>query len=141
MQVEHSHECQSHITTLWPRNYFRTTSSPKALEACHPSRLLGREADGDRPPSARTSQSGGNRGRDKTVTDNVCDIPSGLLAIYGIDVVPLDVRLGTEAEELSGTTPEEFWCRVRATDALAESSAPFSRCFRAAFPRGREDGI
>src|ERR1039458_7365087 len=56
----------------------------------------------------------------KVVTDSVSDIPSDLLARYNIDVVPLDVRLGTEGpKELIGITPEEFWRRVRATGAFA----------------------
>jgi DegV family protein with EDD domain len=77
----------------------------------------------------------------KIVTDNVSDIPSDLLASYGIDVVPLDVRLGAEAVNLRGTTPEEFWRRVRATSAMAETSAPSPGAFVQAFLRAREDGF
>ena len=58
----------------------------------------------------------------KVVTDSMSDIPSDLLAACNIDVVPLDVRLGDE--DLTGATPEEFWRRVRATGAMATTSAP-----------------
>ena len=59
----------------------------------------------------------------KVVTDSVSDIPSDLLAKYDIDVVPLDVRFGTEAQEaLNGVTPEEFWRRVRATGSTRNSA-------------------
>ncbi|MGO9963887.1 MAG: DegV family protein [Acidimicrobiales bacterium] len=77
----------------------------------------------------------------KIVTDNVSDIPGDLLATYGIEVVPLDVRLGPEAEELSWTTPEEFWRRVRATGAMAETSAPSPGAFAEAFLRARDEGF
>ena len=43
----------------------------------------------------------------KVVTDSMSDIPSDLLVAFNIDVVPLDVRLGTE--DLTRATPEEFW--------------------------------
>ena len=78
----------------------------------------------------------------KVVTDSVSDIPRDLLAEYDIDVVPLDVRLGTEPqEELIGATPEEFWRRVRATGAMAETSAPSPGAFAQAFLRARDDGF
>jgi DegV family protein with EDD domain len=78
----------------------------------------------------------------KVVTDSVSDIPSDLLAKYDIDVVPLDVRFGTEAQEaLNGVTPEEFWRRVRATGAMAETSAPSPGAFAQAFLRARDDGF
>jgi DegV family protein with EDD domain len=78
----------------------------------------------------------------KVVTDNVSDIPGDLLAQYGIEVVPLDVRLGTGTpEELGGITAEEFWRRVRATGAMAETSAPSPGAFAQAFLRARDDGF
>ncbi|MGD0439022.1 MAG: DegV family protein [Acidimicrobiales bacterium] len=77
----------------------------------------------------------------KVVTDNVSDIPSDLLAEYDIDVVPLEVRLGPDAEAISGMTPEEFWRRVRATGAMAETSAPAPGAFAQAFRRARKDGF
>ena len=77
----------------------------------------------------------------KVVTDNVSDIPGDLLAQYGIEVVPLDVRLGAGTpEDLGGITAEEFWRRVRATGAMAETSAPSPGAFAQAFLRARDDG-
>jgi DegV family protein with EDD domain len=78
----------------------------------------------------------------KVVTDSVSDIPPYLLARYNIDVVPLDVRLGTEGpKELIGITPEEFWRRVRATGAFTETSAPSPGAFIQAFLRARDEGF
>ena len=66
----------------------------------------------------------------KVVTDNVGDIPGDLVARYNIDVVPLEVRLGTGAqEEPVGIDTEEFWRRVRATGAVAKTSAPSPGAF------------
>ena len=71
----------------------------------------------------------------KVVTDSVSDIPSDLLARFNIDVVPLDVRLGTEGpKELIGITPEEFWRRVRATAAFAEDLGALAWCVRTSLP-------
>lgn len=77
----------------------------------------------------------------KLVTDSASDIPGDLLAEYGIDSVPLDVRLGTEGPEaLAGIGPEEFWRRVRASGAIPETSAPSPGAFTQAFHRARDEG-
>ena len=78
----------------------------------------------------------------KVVTDNVSDIPGDLVAKYNIDVVPLDVRFGTGAqEEPIDTNTEEFWRRVRATGAVATTSAPSPGAFAQSFLRARHDGF
>jgi DegV family protein with EDD domain len=78
----------------------------------------------------------------KVVTDSMSDIPSDLLARYNIDVVPLDVRLGTEGpKELIGLTAEEFWHLVRATGAFPETSAPSPGAFIQAFLHARDEGF
>jgi DegV family protein with EDD domain len=74
----------------------------------------------------------------KVVTDSMSDIPSDLLVAFNIDVVPLDVRLGTE--DLTRATPEEFWRRVRATGAIAKTAAPSPGAFTQAFLRARDEG-
>jgi DegV family protein with EDD domain len=75
----------------------------------------------------------------KVVTDSMSDIPSDLLVAFNIDVVPLDVRLGTE--DLTRATPEEFWRRVRATGAIAKTAAPSPGAFTQAFRRARDEGF
>jgi len=75
----------------------------------------------------------------KVVTDSMSDIPSDLLVAFDIDVVPLDVRLGTE--DLTRATPEEFWRRVRATGAIAKTAAPSPGAFTQAFRRARDEGF
>jgi len=75
----------------------------------------------------------------KVVTDSMSDIPSDLLVAFNIDVVPLDVRLGTE--DLTRATPEEFWRRVRATGAIAKTAAPSPGAFTQAFLRARDEGF
>jgi DegV family protein with EDD domain len=75
----------------------------------------------------------------KVVTDSMSDIPSDLLVALNIDVVPLDVRLGTE--DLTRATPEEFWRRVRATGAVAKTAAPSPGAFTQAFLRARDEGF
>ncbi len=75
----------------------------------------------------------------KVVTDSMSDIPSDLLVAFNIDVVPLDVRLGTE--DLTRATPEEFWRRARATGAIAKTSAPSPGAFTQAFLRARDEGF
>jgi fatty acid kinase fatty acid binding subunit len=75
----------------------------------------------------------------KVVTDNMSDIPSDLLVALNIDVVRLDVRLGTE--DLTRATPKDFWCRVRATSDMATTSAPSPGAFAQAFLRARDEGF
>ena len=77
----------------------------------------------------------------RVVTDSACDLPSNLIEAFGIEVVPLTIRFGTEElvdrEELA---PDEFWTRLTSSDALPETSAPsagaFEACFRDLIHRG-----
>jgi DegV family protein with EDD domain len=70
----------------------------------------------------------------RVVTDSSCDLPSNLVEVYGIEVVPLTIRFGTEElvdrEELA---PDEFWTRLTSSDALPETSAPSAGAFEARF--------
>jgi DegV family protein with EDD domain len=75
----------------------------------------------------------------KVVTDTMSDIPRDLLAAHNIDAIPLDVRLGDE--DLTRATPEEFWRAVRATGAIAETSAPSPGAFTQAFLRASDEGF
>jgi DegV family protein with EDD domain len=77
----------------------------------------------------------------RVVTDSACDLPADLVEALGIEIVPLTIRFGTEElvdrEQLS---TEEFWDRLRASEALPETSAPsagaFEACFRDLAARG-----
>jgi DegV family protein with EDD domain len=70
----------------------------------------------------------------RVVTDSSCDLPPNLIEVYGIEVVPLTIRFGTEElvdrEELE---PAEFWTRLTSSDALPETSAPSAGAFEARF--------
>jgi DegV family protein with EDD domain len=80
--------------------------------------------------------------RIKVVTDSGADIPRDLLAKYHIDMVALDVRLGTdESGNLTGLIPEEFWRRVRASNLMVETSAPSPGAYISAFLRARDEGF
>jgi DegV family protein with EDD domain len=75
----------------------------------------------------------------KVVTDSASDIPSDLLARHNIEAVPLGVRLGDQ--DLTRATPEEFWRAGRASDGIAETSAPSPGAFAEAFLRARDEGF
>ena len=70
----------------------------------------------------------------RVVTDSSCDLPSNLVEVYGIEVVPLTIRFGDEElvdrDELA---PDEFWTRLRSSEALPETSAPSAGAFEARF--------
>jgi DegV family protein with EDD domain len=77
----------------------------------------------------------------RVVTDNAGDLPEALLAAHGVTVVPLDVRLGNiDAAQLRGVSAEEFWKLARASEALAETSAPAPGAFHDAFEAAADDG-
>jgi len=70
----------------------------------------------------------------RVVTDSSCDLPRNLMEVYGIEVVPLTIRFGDEElvdrEELE---PDEFWTRLKSSDALPETSAPSAGAFETRF--------
>ena len=70
----------------------------------------------------------------RVVTDSSCDLPSNLVEVYGIEVVPLTIRFGDEElidrDELA---PDEFWTRLTSSEALPETSAPSAGAFEARF--------
>ena len=77
----------------------------------------------------------------RVVTDSACDLSQDLVDALGIEVVPLTIRFGDEEfvdrDELSA---DAFWDRLRASDALPETSAPsagsFEACYRDLIARG-----
>ena len=70
----------------------------------------------------------------RIVTDSACDLPQELADVLGIEIVPLTIRFGTDEfvdrVELSN---EDFWKRLRASDALPETAAPSAGAFEARF--------
>jgi DegV family protein with EDD domain len=70
----------------------------------------------------------------RVVTDSACDLPQNLVEALGIEIVPLTIRFGDEElvdrEELDS---DEFWNRLKKTDALPETSAPSAGAFEARY--------
>jgi fatty acid kinase fatty acid binding subunit len=70
----------------------------------------------------------------RVVTDSACDLPEELAEVLGIEIVPLTIRFGSEElvdrVELSN---DEFWTRLRASDALPETAAPSAGAFEQRF--------
>jgi len=70
----------------------------------------------------------------RVVTDSACDLPVNMVDALRIEVVPLSIRFGedeyVDREEL---TPDQFWDRLRTSDALPETSAPSAGAFEARF--------
>jgi fatty acid kinase fatty acid binding subunit len=70
------------------------------------------------------------------VTDSSCDLPEDLVTRWGIEVVPLTIRFGseelTDREELSTS---EFWARCARSAELPSTAAPSPGRFEAAYRR------
>jgi DegV family protein with EDD domain len=77
----------------------------------------------------------------RVVTDSACDLPDDLATEFGIEVVPLSIRFGSEElvdrEELSAP---DFCRRLRETDVLPETSAPSAGRFETAFRKVAAEG-
>ncbi|MGB1608763.1 MAG: DegV family protein [Ilumatobacteraceae bacterium] len=77
----------------------------------------------------------------RIVTDSACDLPDELLDEYGITVVPLSIRFGSEElidrEQLS---VGEFWQRCAASEVLPETAAPAPGQFETAYRRLASEG-
>ena len=77
----------------------------------------------------------------RIVTDSACDLPDELLDEYGITVVPLSIRFGSEElidrEQLS---VGEFWQRCAASEVLPETAAPAPGQFETAYRRLTSEG-
>ena len=79
--------------------------------------------------------------RIRVVTDSSCDLPPALAEQYGIDIVPLTVRFGTEEfVDRRDLTPSQFWTRVAASPVLPETAAPSPGAFEEAYERALADG-
>jgi DegV family protein with EDD domain len=75
------------------------------------------------------------------VTDSACDLSDELVARYGVTVVPLSIRFGTEEfEDRRELSPGEFWRRCGGMDTLPETAAPSPGAFQAAFHQAADSG-
>ena len=77
----------------------------------------------------------------RIVTDSASDLSVDDATTYGIEVVPLTIRFGSEEfvdrEQLS---VGEFYTRMAAADALPETAAPSPGAFEEAFRKAAADG-
>jgi DegV family protein with EDD domain len=77
----------------------------------------------------------------RIVTDSSCDLPQALCDQYGITVVPLTIRFGTEEfVDRVDLTPTQFWERCASSPVLPETAAPAPGAFDAAFRAAAADG-
>ncbi len=75
------------------------------------------------------------------ITDSASDLDARLAADAGIEIVPIDVRLGDLGpDQVRSLTPADFWQRCASGSAVPETSAPSPGSFHAAFLRARDRG-
>jgi DegV family protein with EDD domain len=82
--------------------------------------------------------------RFRVVTDSTSDVPPGWRERFGIAVVPLTVHFGGESfQDGVDLTHEEFFERLKTTQALPTTSAPSPGAFADAYRRlsGECDGV
>ncbi len=77
----------------------------------------------------------------RIVTDSSCDLPPALVDQYGLEVVPLTIRFGSD-EYVDGRDlgPGDFWRKLRSSDQLPETAAPSAGSFLQAFQNLFEGG-
>ena len=77
----------------------------------------------------------------RIVTDSSCDLPPALVDQYGLEVVPLTIRFGSD-EYVDGRDlgPADFWKKLRSSDQLPETAAPSAGSFLQAFQNLFEGG-
>jgi len=74
--------------------------------------------------------------RVRIVTDSACDLPQSVADEFGIEIVPLTIRIdGHEYVDRRDLTPAEFWAKCAASPTLPETAAPapgqFEQTYRA----------
>ncbi|HEX4863178.1 MAG TPA: DegV family protein [Acidimicrobiales bacterium] len=77
----------------------------------------------------------------RVVTDTACDLPDDIVNEFGIGLVPLRIRFGSEefVDRVELST-KEFWARCASFDGLPETSAPSPGQFKEAFERMAAEG-
>ncbi len=77
----------------------------------------------------------------RVVTDSACDLPDGLAAELGVEVVPLSIRFGdTEYVDRQDLTPAAFYAKLASSPVLPETSAPSPGAFETAFRKVLDEG-
>ncbi|MEP7115227.1 MAG: DegV family protein [Ilumatobacteraceae bacterium] len=74
--------------------------------------------------------------RVRIVTDSACDLPQSVADEFGIEIVPLTIRIdGNEYVDRHDLTVAEFWAKCAASATLPETAAPapgqFEQTYRA----------
>jgi len=79
--------------------------------------------------------------RIKVITDSAADLPEGVAAQLGIDMVSLTIRFGDEEfTDRVDLSPDEFWARCKASKVLPETAAPSPGAFQRAYDHARDEG-
>jgi DegV family protein with EDD domain len=77
----------------------------------------------------------------RIVTDSSCDLSPAEADQFGVTVVPLSIRFGTEEfTDRQDLTVEEFYRRMASADALPETAAPAPGAFEQAFREAQAGG-
>jgi len=79
----------------------------------------------------------------RVVSDSACDLPAETCEAFGIEIVPLTIRFGTdEYVDRTELSTEDFWKKLESSSMLPETAAPsvgaFEETFRALNDSGAE---
>jgi len=118
----------------------RSSTSPSLTPEGGRAHARQRAVGQDRP-RRRGAEQGDLVAGVRVVADSACDLPSSLAEAHGIEIVPLDVRLGEWGpEEMKLVGPAEFWRRCAMSEALPETSSPSPGAFAESFTRAATKG-
>lgn len=79
--------------------------------------------------------------RVRIVTDSSCDLPQSVADEFGIEIVPLTIRIdGHEYVDRRDLTPAEFWAKCAQSSSLPETAAPSPGQFEEAYRRLAAEG-
>lgn len=77
----------------------------------------------------------------RIVTDSACDLPPDVAATWGIEIVPLTIRIdGVDHVDRTELTPAQFWARCSASTELPTTAAPSPGQFEQVFRRLAAEG-
>lgn len=77
----------------------------------------------------------------KIVVDSTCDMPAPWFEQYGVAVVPFNIQFGTDTyREGVDITPQEFYRRIQAEQALPTTSQPSVGDYLETYRRLSQDG-